>query len=39
VQGKILAPEELAQLVDHGADETAVFVDADVLDRLRARDG
>lgn len=37
VQGKILEPAELAQLRDHGADETAVFVPANVLDRLAGR--
>jgi hypothetical protein len=34
VQGKVLDPAELAQLRDQGPDETAVFVPANVLDRL-----
>jgi hypothetical protein len=33
-QGKVLAPDEVAQLRDLGRDENAVWVDAEVLDRL-----
>lgn len=36
VQGKFLAPDDVAQLRDLGDDETAVWIPADVIDRLRA---
>jgi hypothetical protein len=35
VQGKLLDDDTRAKLRDLGADETAVFVPANVLDRLR----
>lgn len=35
VQGKILDQETAAQLVEMAGDETAVFVPADVIDRIR----
>jgi hypothetical protein len=35
VQGKMLDGETRAQLRDLGGDETAVFVPADVIDRIR----
>jgi len=35
VQGKTLDGETRAQLRDLGGDETAVFVPADVIDRIR----
>lgn len=34
VQGKFLSPGEMGQLRDLSDDETAVWVDADVIDRL-----
>ncbi|RZU48584.1 hypothetical protein EV385_0301 [Krasilnikovia cinnamomea] len=37
VQGKVLGPGEIAQLRDLGEDEVAVFVPANVLDRLADR--
>ena len=37
VQGKILAPSDAAQLEQVGSDELAVWVPANVLDRLRER--
>ncbi len=39
VQGKILDADTRAQLRDFGADEDAIFVPADVLDRLADRNG
>jgi hypothetical protein len=36
VQGKFLDPGEAEQLRDLGGDETAVWIPADVIDRLRA---
>lgn len=35
VQGKVLEPGEMEQLSDLGRAESAVWVDADVIDRLR----
>ena len=35
VQGKLINDETRAQLRDLGGDETAVFVPADVIDRIR----
>ncbi|OJF14484.1 hypothetical protein [Couchioplanes caeruleus] len=37
VQGKVLQPGEIAQLRDLGEDEVAVFVPANVLNRLASR--
>lgn len=37
VQGKVLSVGETAQLRDLGDDEVAVFVPANVLDRLASR--
>jgi hypothetical protein len=39
VQGKLLDDATRAQLRDLGGDETAVFVPANVIDRIRGMDG
>ena len=39
VQGKLLDDATRAQLRDLGSDETAVFIPANVIDRIRGLDG